>query len=69
MILGTELRTRRFVRRLAPLRCSFCGRSEAEVQKLVRGAGAFICDGCVAACARIVHESGPRPNGEGSRAG
>jgi ATP-dependent Clp protease ATP-binding subunit ClpX len=68
-MLGTELRTRRFVRRLVPLRCSFCGRSEAEVDKLVRGGLAFICDECMAACARIVDESGPGPKGEGPGAG
>jgi ATP-dependent Clp protease ATP-binding subunit ClpX len=52
-----------------PLRCSFCGRSEAEVDKLVRGGLAFICDECIAACARIVDESGPGPKGEGPGAG
>ena len=27
--------------------CSFCGKSHAEVRKLVSGPGVFICDGCV----------------------
>ena len=26
--------------------CSFCGKSHAEVRKLVSGPGVFICDGC-----------------------
>jgi hypothetical protein len=65
MSLGTQVRTSRFVRRVLPLRCSFCGRSEAEVRKLVAGALAFICDDCVAACTRIVHEGGPAPRGAG----
>jgi len=32
------------------LRCSFCGRSEREVQKLVAGRQALICDSCIALC-------------------
>ena len=27
--------------------CSFCGKSHAEVRKLVSGPGVYICDGCV----------------------
>jgi ribosomal protein L37E len=29
------------------LACSFCGRSQYEVRKLIAGPGAYICDGCV----------------------
>jgi hypothetical protein len=34
--------------------CSFCGRSRAEVGKLVSGPGVYICDRCVAAAAQVV---------------
>ncbi len=36
------------------LRCSFCGKSEDQVRKLVAGAKAYICDECVAAADRIM---------------
>jgi hypothetical protein len=28
------------------LRCSFCGRSQKQVRKLIAGPGVYICDGC-----------------------
>jgi ATP-dependent Clp protease ATP-binding subunit ClpX len=31
-------------------RCSFCGRSEDQVKRLIAGQGAFICDECVVLC-------------------
>jgi ATP-dependent Clp protease ATP-binding subunit ClpX len=34
--------------------CSFCGKSPTEGGKFVEGPGVFICDSCVAACARII---------------
>ena len=37
------------------LRCSFCGKSEKDVAKLMGGAhGGYICDVCVGACNRIL---------------
>lgn len=36
--------------------CSFCGRSEAEVKKLVSGPDAYICDECVKMCDEIIKE-------------
>ena len=40
------------------LHCSFCGKSEAEVLKLVAGPRAYICDKCVAIASEIVnHQS------------
>ncbi len=38
------------------LRCSFCGRPDAEVHKLVAGPGVQICDECVDLAASIVAE-------------
>jgi len=39
-----------------PLRCSFCGRSQDEVRKLIAGPGVYICDECVALCNNILAE-------------
>lgn len=39
------------------LRCSFCGKSEDEVSKLVAGPKAYICDECVAIAVRIMREN------------
>ena len=37
-----------------PLRCSFCGRSELEVNNLIVQDNACICDNCVRACGDII---------------
>jgi hypothetical protein len=34
--------------------CSFCGRSEHDVRKLLAGAHGYICDDCVGACVAIL---------------
>ncbi|MGH9463279.1 MAG: ClpX C4-type zinc finger protein [Vicinamibacteria bacterium] len=39
------------------LHCSFCGRGENEVAKLVAGVKAYICDECVAIATTIMRES------------
>src|SRR5512137_2090342 len=36
--------------------CSFCGKSHAEVKKLIAGPGVFICDSCVQICKRVLEE-------------
>lgn len=43
------------------LRCSFCGRSEDQVRRLIAGPRVFICDGCVAACDAILARHPPPP--------
>jgi len=43
-----------FKRKLA---CSFCGRSAAEVEKLVAGPRVYICDRCAAEAIRIMNSS------------
>ena len=42
------------------LRCSFCGKDETEVAKLVAGTDAYICDKCVAVASRIIRDDGRR---------
>ncbi|WP_186365845.1 ATP-dependent Clp protease ATP-binding subunit ClpX [Enorma burkinafasonensis] len=40
------------------IRCSFCGKEQGQVRKLVKGPNnTFICDECVAACVDILEES------------
>lgn len=40
------------------LACSFCGKSAAEVAKLVAGPRVFICDACAAEAHRIMSDPG-----------
>jgi len=39
-----------------PLYCSFCGKSQHEVRKLIAGPSVFICDECVDLCTDIIKE-------------
>lgn len=39
--------------------CSFCGKPNTQVAKLVAGPGVYICDECVALCQLIIGESQP----------
>ena len=34
--------------------CSFCGKSQSEVRKMIAGPGVYICDGCVSVCKTII---------------
>ncbi|MDX6766927.1 MAG: ATP-dependent Clp protease ATP-binding subunit ClpX [Candidatus Methylacidiphilales bacterium] len=36
--------------------CSFCGKSHAEVRKLIAGPGVYICDSCVHVCRNILEK-------------
>ncbi|MFD0962305.1 ATP-dependent protease ATP-binding subunit ClpX [Paenibacillus chungangensis] len=38
------------------LKCSFCGKSQEQVRKLVAGPGVYICDECIELCTEIVEE-------------
>ena len=43
---------------VGPIRCSFCGKGQDQVRKLVKGpTDIFICDECVAACVEILEEA------------
>ncbi len=37
--------------------CSFCGKNQEEVSKLVAGPNVYICDECIDLCTEIVHDS------------
>jgi ATP-dependent Clp protease ATP-binding subunit ClpX len=42
--------------------CSFCGKSHAEVKKLIQGPGVYICDNCVLLCKSVLDkELSPEP--------
>ena len=40
--------------------CSFCGKGESEVYKLILGPNANICDECIDACDELIEEEGER---------
>ena len=39
-----------------PIRCSFCGKRENQVERLIAGPGVCICSDCVAACGELLRE-------------
>ena len=39
-----------------PLKCSFCGKSQKQVIKLIAGPGVYICDECIELCTEIIEE-------------
>lgn len=44
------------------LKCSFCGKSQEQVRKLIAGPGVYICDECIELCTEIIEEElQPRP--------
>ncbi|MEJ6584488.1 MAG: ATP-dependent protease ATP-binding subunit ClpX [Synechococcus sp. ArSW.bin.68] len=57
----------------AHLKCSFCGKSQEQVRKLIAGPGVYICDECIDLCNEILDEElidaqgNPRHGGEPSK--
>jgi hypothetical protein len=45
-------------RRAAVLACTFCGQGQDQVQKLIAGPHAFICDGCVGRARDMINSGG-----------
>ena len=39
-----------------PIRCSFCGKRENQVERLIAGPGVYICSDCVSACGELLRE-------------
>lgn len=39
-----------------PLRCSFCGKTQEQVRRLVAGPNVYICDECIDLCSEIIEE-------------
>ena len=50
------------------LRCSFCGKTQHEVRKLIAGPSVFICDECIELCNDIVRDEVPADEEVGSAA-
>mgnify|MGYP001602468411 CR=1 FL=1 len=36
------------------LKCSFCGKSQEQVKRLIAGPGVYICDECIDLCSEII---------------
>ncbi len=51
------------------LRCSFCGKSQYEVKKLIAGPTVFICDECLTLCDDIMSDSEKKENASGGGTG
>ena len=54
-----------------PYRCSFCGKSQEQVRKLIAGQGVYICDECINLCQEIIEEEmleTPRAGGKAQTA-
>jgi len=47
------------------LLCSFCGKSQRQVKKLIAGPGVYICDECIDLCNEIIDEELTPPGGGG----
>ena len=47
------------------LYCSFCGKSQHEVKKLIAGPSVFICDECIELCNDIIRDEAPADTGGG----
>ena len=45
------------------LLCSFCGKSQRQVKKLIAGPGVYICDECIDLCNEIIDEELSAPSG------
>ena len=50
------------------LYCSFCGKSQHEVKKLIAGPSVFICDECIELCNDIIRDEAPADAGTGKSA-
>ncbi|MGI8873839.1 MAG: ATP-dependent Clp protease ATP-binding subunit ClpX [Egibacteraceae bacterium] len=44
------------------LKCSFCGKSQKQVKKLIAGPGVYICDECIDLCNEIIEEEFAEPS-------
>ena len=46
------------------IKCSFCGKSQDDVEKLIAGPGVCICDECIELCMEIVEDGAPATRGK-----
>jgi ATP-dependent Clp protease ATP-binding subunit ClpX len=45
----------------ATLTCSFCGKHQRQVKKLIAGPGVYICNQCIDLCVEIIAKERPKP--------
>ena len=50
----------KFVEGPEVVKCSFCGKSQKQVKKLIAGPGVYICDECIDLCNDIIEEESCR---------
>ena len=48
------------------LHCSFCGKGQKEVKKLIAGPNVYICDECIQLCNDIIAEDYEQASGSGA---
>ena len=48
----------------ANVKCSFCGKRQAQVGRMIAGNGSYICDECVRLCVSIIDEGYPQRDGD-----
>src|SRR6202012_3014894 len=64
---GGSMQRRNWVARIGDggdlLKCSFCGKSQKQVKKLIAGPGVYICDECIDLCNEIIEEELSEPDG------
>jgi ATP-dependent Clp protease ATP-binding subunit ClpX len=57
---GSQAKGKHLVARIGDggdlLKCSFCGKSQKQVKKLIAGPGVYICDECIDLCNEIIEE-------------
>ena len=51
------------------LYCSFCGKSQHEVRKLIAGPSVFICDECIELCNDIIRDEAQAEPAAAAKAG
>ncbi|HTU72011.1 MAG TPA: ClpX C4-type zinc finger protein [Trebonia sp.] len=49
------------------VRCSFCAKPSAEVEKVIAGPGVYICNECVGLCGDILEVERQQPSGPGTQ--
>ncbi len=47
------------IRSVEALKCSFCGKSQAQVKKFIAGPGVYICNECLDLCNELMEDEVP----------
>ena len=55
-------RVAQWLRAQSGLRCSFCGRTGDQVERLVAGPSVYICDECIKTCVAVLEADGSSPS-------